>query len=422
MADGLPDLDSLQRDTMAGLLERIVVVRLFVGPVLALVLLALVWLDPRPWRLSLAVFLLGFLGALSAIEYWRLRKGWSGPAAFPPNAVAMVFVQLGAVTLTGGIDSPFVVILPVMLLQLSIVLGPSAPLAVALAAQLSALWALFALRLSGAVLALPQLGANTPSHAMFVATVLTFVSLVTVVLGTKVRAAMLDQVRRALAAHDSERVAHADHSRELAALTGEIAHELKNPLASIKGLAALLSKDATGRSADRLAVLRSEVDRMQERLEAFLTFSRPLVPLAQTPVDAGALAQEVAALCEGLAYGRGVALQVAEGGADLRADRRKLRQVLVNLVQNAIEASPPGAAVTVRAVPGEQVTIEVLDRGPGLPTDGIVPGVSTKESGSGLGLTIARALVGQHHGTLALVPRDGGGTVARVVLPAAGAP
>jgi len=422
MADGLPDLDSLQRDAMAGLLETIVFVRLFVGPLLATVMLFVAWLDPHPWRIGLALVVIAALVAVTTVEYVRFRQGWSGPRAFPANAIAMVFIQLGGVAVTGGIDSPLLVVVPVAIVPLTILLGASWWLGVTVMVQLATIWTFVAIRTSGAALALPQLGEGTVERGMWTAIAVSLVVFAAVGLGSKIRRAVSLQFRQALAARDSERLAHEEHVRELAALSGEIAHELKNPLASIKGLAALLAKDLQGKAAERMSVLRNEVERMQETLDSFLTFSRPLVPLAQTPVDAQQLAEEVASLCEGLALGRGVAIQVAEGAARLRADRRKLRQVLVNLVQNAIEASSPGSTVTLRAVAGDPVMLEVLDRGAGLADPTPPSGVSTKERGSGLGLTIARVLVGQHAGTLDLSPRPGGGTVARVTLPAAGAP
>ena len=90
----------------------------------------------------------------------------------------------------------------------------------------------------------------------------------------------------------------------------------------------------------------------------------------------------------------------------------------MNLVQNAIEAAPPGTPVEVT---GRDGALEVLDRGAGLADEvralAFEPGVTTRPRGSGLGLTIARALVQQHGGTLELLPRPGGGTRAVVALP-----
>jgi two-component system sensor histidine kinase HydH len=140
-------------------------------------------------------------------------------------------------------------------------------------------------------------------------------------------------------------------------------------------------------------------------------------------VDAGALCREVAALHEGLARERGVELAVRSGSVAVRCDPRKTKQVLINLVQNAIDASPHGAAVEIEAEPspGGGARVRVLDRGrgvvPALAAAVFSPGVTTKSEGSGLGLTIARSLARQHGGDVALAPRPGGGTAAELVLP-----
>jgi len=113
-------------------------------------------------------------------------------------------------------------------------------------------------------------------------------------------------------------------------------------------------------------------------------------------------------------------------GVVARCDPRKVRQILINLVQNALDASPTTAAVEVEATAGPGVArVRVLDRGRGPdPTLGdavFSPGVTTKARGSGLGLTIARALARQHGGDLVLSTRPGGGAVAELILPSSGA-
>jgi signal transduction histidine kinase len=171
-------------------------------------------------------------------------------------------------------------------------------------------------------------------------------------------------------------------------------------------------------------VLRREVDRMQAILDEFLNFSRPLVPLAVGRCDVGELAREVGALHEGICHERGVALEVREASVPVPCDPRKVKQILVNLVQNALEASPPGAAVELEAAATLDggARVRVLDRGRGLdPAMGdsvFTPGYTTKPRGSGIGLTIARSLARQHGGDLLVSPRPGGGTVAELSLPA----
>jgi signal transduction histidine kinase len=332
------------------------------------------------------------------------------------------------VLLTGGLEGPLFPLLPMAALQMATMFGPGPMLGAVVGGQIVTVWALAALNAAGVSLALPQLAAAgasvSPAWSPTMASALTVMIVVAVLLGTKIRHLVADLVTTALTSHDRERAAHSDHARELIALTGEIAHELKNPLASIKGLAALLARDLDGKAAERLAVLRGEVDRMQETLDQFLDLSRPLVPLTQTDVDLGELASEVAQACDGLALSRGVAIAPDAAGVIARADRRKLRQVLVNLVHNAIEAAPAGSAVQVAAErEGDgTVALTVDDRGPGI-SDELIgglafePGVTTRARGSGLGLTIARALVQQHGGSVSLARRDGGGARVQVRLP-----
>ncbi|HEY8211067.1 MAG TPA: HAMP domain-containing sensor histidine kinase [Myxococcaceae bacterium] len=242
--------------------------------------------------------------------------------------------------------------------------------------------------------------------------------------GAVFRVAFDRMTRIALDAQDEALASHAEHTRALTALFGEIAHELKNPLASVKGLAALVSKELDGKPAERMAVLRREVDRMREILDGFLGFSRPLLPLNGGRVRLFALCEQVAALHEGPARARGVWL-VTVGARPLEAwcDARKIKQVLINLVQNALDASPTGAPIELRVLAGRdaRARVEVCNRGEGPPEavlqEAFEPGVTTKAGGSGLGLVISQGLARQHGGELALRARSGGGCVAELTLP-----
>jgi signal transduction histidine kinase len=269
-------------------------------------------------------------------------------------------------------------------------------------------------------------GANAGHPAVLLwttAVVTCLVMLGTYWLGGFLRASYQSVLERAASDRDRTLAMHAEQSEALTTLSGEIAHELKNPLASVKGLAALMSSELKGETAEQMTVLRREVDRMQTILEDFLNFSRPLVPLTQQPVELANLGREVALLHHGMAAAKDISVGIqAPDRLEANCDDRKIRQILINLLQNALEASPKGSRVAIEVVSdGGDVVIRVLDRGPGLAEElrnsFFEPGVTDKPKGSGLGLTVARALARQHGGELALANREDGGCVAELRIP-----
>jgi signal transduction histidine kinase len=272
----------------------------------------------------------------------------------------------------------------------------------------------------------PLLSAATvqlPGHFYFFhATLLAAVAFGAGQISTLLSGAFSKTFRRATHTQEQLLQSHATRVQELTTLSAEIAHELKNPLASIKGLSALLVQNIDDeRGSERLRVLRREIDRMQTVLEEFLNFSRPLVPLSLAESDLRALCAEVLLLHEGLARHKSVEL-VLDGPAALAScDPNKVKQVLINLVQNALDASPDGGTVTV-AVKSEtdRVVIAVQDEGMGIDGelgDVFAPGITSKGGGSGIGLTIARALARQHGGELTLDTSVGRGACAELSLP-----
>ncbi|MCZ7682950.1 MAG: ATP-binding protein [Sandaracinaceae bacterium] len=233
-------------------------------------------------------------------------------------------------------------------------------------------------------------------------------------------AVMAAQMRDQILVHHSER------ARTLETMGAKVAHEIKNPLAAIAGLVQLLLEGPhDAKTRERLGVIASEVDRTERVLREYLAFSRPLDALRPLETDLGALVDDVLALLEARARKRGVILE--RSGIDARAtvDPRRIKEALFNLVDNAVEASSARARVTVELAHAEHgVSITVRDEGPGiapelLPRVG-TPFFTTRESGTGLGIVIARAAVSQHGGSLSIDSCCGKGTTARIVLPGEG--
>jgi signal transduction histidine kinase len=228
--------------------------------------------------------------------------------------------------------------------------------------------------------------------------------------------------RSSLRASEEAIDANLKRVRELSSLQGTLAHRLNNPLAVIKGLAGLMALDPE-RSHERLEKLQGAVVNMQQVIEDILSLERPLTPLEMTRVDLRALADEVGETYRPLAERKDLELVVEPGPPlELDGDRDKLKHALMNLVHNAVDASPAGEQIALTLTrSGQRARISVLDRGPGVPPHQLVrivePGVTTKSDGCGLGLTIARALVQQHGGMLRLENRKHGGFAAHAELP-----
>jgi signal transduction histidine kinase len=342
----------------------------------------------------------------------------------------VVFIFL-FVFASGGLESPFLIVLPLLSLYMAYYTPRWLTRIMVFGFQVPALILLAVISVYGLIpdLIPPILGGGTQAgHPPVLLWTTAFLACTYTIggawIGGYIRSSHKNVLERAAVERDRALDMHVEQSQALTRLSGEIAHELKNPLASVKGLAALMSLDLEGEQAEQMAVLRREVDRMQTVLEEFLNFSRPLVPLTQEPVDLATLGREVAELHQGMAAERGIAVGVqAPRRVEATCDDRKVRQILMNLLQNALESSPRGSRVVIEAREADQdhVTLSVLDRGHGLSPElkGLFfdPGVTDKPKGSGLGLTVARALARQHGGELALADREGGGCVAELHIP-----
>jgi signal transduction histidine kinase len=210
-------------------------------------------------------------------------------------------------------------------------------------------------------------------------------------------------------------------------ISGGVAHEIKNPLNAISLHLDLLR--ARAEASDRelipeIDVLSKEVRRLDRVVKTFLDFSRP-VEVRFSEVDLGALAAEVAHLMTPQARlaGIAVACNTPSEPALIRGDQDMLKQAVLNLVTNAMEAMKHGGnlKISVAGVPNG-VTLEVADDGPGIPVaerDKVFQlYFTTKEKGSGIGLAITYRAVQLHNGTVDFASEMGRGTTFRLTFPA----
>jgi len=255
-------------------------------------------------------------------------------------------------------------------------------------------------------------------------------------------------VRRSLGrAQAAERRARAaERLAEVGAMTGGLAHEIKNPLSTIGLNAQLLQEsieelainpDERGRLARRLGTLRREVDRLRGILTDFLEFAGEL-RLERKPADVRALVEELADFFHPQAAQHGVRLRLdlgADGAQVAEIDAAHVKQALLNLLLNAVQAMSAGGdpsrpkELMLRVRPRQDadgssmVAVHVIDTGPGIAPETLrslfKPYFTTKSGGTGLGLPTARRIVEAHGGRLDVHTEVGRGTDFAILVPAA---
>lgn len=221
------------------------------------------------------------------------------------------------------------------------------------------------------------------------------------------------------------RVALARHLADLGQVSAGAAHEFRNAAAAIDGFADLALRSADpDRSAEYVKAIRQEAQEMSRVTSDFLLFARPEA-FAPEPIDLGEVAQAAAAEAEraypGLSVERSGEFSNASGSAVL------LRRALVNLLRNAVEATPevrrgePGAIAVAGGRNASEATLSVGDRGPGVDAEAreriFLPFYSSKPSGSGFGLAIVARIAELHGGTVDVSDRPGGGALFTLRLP-----
>jgi len=222
------------------------------------------------------------------------------------------------------------------------------------------------------------------------------------------------------------RMRAADRLASLGRMAANIAHEIRNPLASLSGAVEVLAAGAVDETRERLGnIVLKETDRLNAIIRDFLEYARP-APLNRVTLNVAEVVDEVLVLLEHRAT-PGTLKVVREFPATLSwsVDRQQFRQVVWNLCLNALQAMPDGGELTVSMTgTAGRLLVRVADTGEGITGDDLAhifePFYSTKIDGTGLGLALVHRVVQDHGGEIDVQSRAGVGAVFTLTLPAHG--
>jgi two-component system sensor histidine kinase HydH len=232
-----------------------------------------------------------------------------------------------------------------------------------------------------------------------------------------------------------ERMKERDRLAALGQMAAGLAHEIRNPLGSIKGAAQYLqpigNQLADGGTKEFLDIIVEEVNRLNKIVSQFLDYARPYRG-DQTPLDVNDVVRKTLHLIE-KEEGAGrvdINANLADGLPTVRADAEQLRQVFLNLAINALQAMPSGGRLQVstslrrstrRGAAAAFLEVRFRDTGHGIPVGDVrnlfIPFFTTKEKGTGLGLPISQRIIENHGGTIEVRSQLGAGATFTVLLP-----
>jgi signal transduction histidine kinase len=222
-----------------------------------------------------------------------------------------------------------------------------------------------------------------------------------------------------------DQLRHSDRLASLGRLSAGIAHEIRNPLGSIQGAVEILGQDipADDPRAEFALIARQEVSRLEKLTGEILQFSKPAPP-RQIPIDWREIVESASRLCADKAHRQGVEIlsEIKAPQASILVDPEQVKQVLINILINAIQAQPGGGKITIRGeVEVDNLIIVIQDSGPGIKPEQLDtifdPFFTTKHEGTGLGLSISYQLIKNNGGTIQVTSELGQGACFRICLP-----
>jgi PAS domain S-box-containing protein len=206
-------------------------------------------------------------------------------------------------------------------------------------------------------------------------------------------------------------------------LAAGVAHEVRNPLTVLKGFTQMLHS-ADKKNAHYYQLMLSEVDRIESIIGEFLLLARPQETQFRNH-ELRSILQDVITLMDTKAVMNKVILHpvISDGLPEIECDANQLKQVFINIIQNAIEAMPQGGTITIEAKPSlrDTVSVRITDEGCGIPAERIdklgEPFYSSKEKGTGLGLMICYQIIGKHKGRILITSKVNIGTTFEIQMP-----
>jgi len=225
---------------------------------------------------------------------------------------------------------------------------------------------------------------------------------------------------------EEEYIRKSEKLNVLGELAAGVAHEIRNPLTSLKGFIQLIKSDDTEANKRNfyLDIMSKEIDRISEVINELLLLAKPQADVFEK-TDVLKILKDVKVLLDTTAIIRNIEIHIEsqEDISKIEAIANQIKQVFINIVKNALEAMPKGGKVyiKVKSVEGSKVNIQIIDNGIGISKDRLSklgePFFTTKEKGTGLGLTVCHRIVKRHHGELQFESELGKGTTVHIILP-----
>ncbi|WP_029192486.1 PAS domain-containing sensor histidine kinase [Paenibacillus harenae] len=208
-------------------------------------------------------------------------------------------------------------------------------------------------------------------------------------------------------------------------LAAGIAHEIRNPLTSLKGFLQLIISRSEGRK-EHLQIMKDEINRIELIVTELLVLAKPQNEISLQKNNLLTLLQHVITLLDTQAIMNNIQIipHFESNTLTIDCDDNQMKQVFINIIKNAIEAMPEGGEINIHAEQEkDHAIIRIIDQGCGIPEEMISrlgePFYTTKEGGTGLGLMISNKIVENHQGTIHIISKKNEGTIFRIQLPVA---